>query len=163
DDGLDLALERLGELLAAAREHLDAVVLERIVRRADHEAGVEPHRARDVGRRRRRDHARRRNRRPLGVDAAPELALDPLPRRPPPPPPPPGRRRGGAGAAPPAPPPPGGARPRPPRGPAPGSGDGGGPPPPCRAPHPPRRASTWAYLIVPATTAGSIATTPNRS
>ncbi len=38
DDRLDLALERLGELLAPAREHLDAVVLERIVRRRDHDA-----------------------------------------------------------------------------------------------------------------------------
>ena len=43
DDVLDLALERLGELLAAAREHLDAVVFERIVRRGNDEPGVEPH------------------------------------------------------------------------------------------------------------------------
>ena len=40
DDRLDLALDALGELLAAPREHLDAVVLERIVRRRDHDAGV---------------------------------------------------------------------------------------------------------------------------
>ena len=40
DDRFDLALDPLGELLAAAGEHLDAVVLERIVRRRDHDAGV---------------------------------------------------------------------------------------------------------------------------
>ena len=38
DDRLDLALDRLGELLAPAGEHLDAVVLERIVRGGDHHA-----------------------------------------------------------------------------------------------------------------------------
>jgi hypothetical protein len=32
DNGFDPPLERLGELLASAREHLDTVVLERIVR-----------------------------------------------------------------------------------------------------------------------------------
>ena len=72
------ALERLGELLAAAREHLDAVVLERIVRRGDHEPGVEAHRARDVGDRRRRDDAGAGDRRPFRVHAAAELALDPV-------------------------------------------------------------------------------------
>ena len=40
DDGLDLALDAFGELLAAPGEHLDAVVLERIVRGRDHDAGV---------------------------------------------------------------------------------------------------------------------------
>ena len=40
DDRFDLPLERLGELLAAPREHLDAVVLERIVRGGDDEPGV---------------------------------------------------------------------------------------------------------------------------
>ena len=40
DDRLDLALDPLGELLAAARKHLDAVVLERIVRSGNHDAGV---------------------------------------------------------------------------------------------------------------------------
>ena len=40
DDRFDLALDALGELLALAGEHLDAVVLERIVRRRDHHAGV---------------------------------------------------------------------------------------------------------------------------
>ena len=42
DDGLDFGLELLGELLARAREHLDAVVLERVVRRRDDQARVEP-------------------------------------------------------------------------------------------------------------------------
>ena len=51
DDRFDLALDALGELLAASREHLDAVVLERIVRRGDHDAGV-------VARRPRRDRRR---------------------------------------------------------------------------------------------------------
>ena len=41
DDGLDPALDALAELLAARREHLDAVVLERVVRRGDDDAGVE--------------------------------------------------------------------------------------------------------------------------
>ena len=49
----------LGELLALAREHLDAVVLERIVRRGNDEPGVEPHRPGHVGDRRRRDRRRR--------------------------------------------------------------------------------------------------------
>jgi hypothetical protein len=38
DDGLDLPLEILGELVAGAGEHLDAVVLIRVVRRRDHRA-----------------------------------------------------------------------------------------------------------------------------
>ena len=62
-----------------AGEDLDAVVLERIVRRGDHDAGVEVARAREVRDGRRR-HARRRSttsrRRTSG--AARELALDPV-------------------------------------------------------------------------------------
>ena len=73
DDRLDLALERFGELLALAREDLDAVVLERIVRRRDHDAGVERHRRRDVRDRRRRDHAGARHRRALRSRAARQL------------------------------------------------------------------------------------------
>ena len=46
DDRLDLALDALGELLAAAGEHLDAVVFERIVRGGDHDAGVVARRSR---------------------------------------------------------------------------------------------------------------------
>ena len=80
DDRLDVALERLGELLAAAGEHLDAVVLERIVRGGDHETGVEAHRPRDVGDRRRRHDAGAREQRALGAHAARELALDPFAR-----------------------------------------------------------------------------------
>ena len=40
DDGLDLTLHPFGELLAAPGKHLDAVVLERVVRGGDHDAGV---------------------------------------------------------------------------------------------------------------------------
>ena len=53
----DLTLQRLGELLPSTGEHLDAVVLERIVRRGNHQAGVEPHLASDISDRRRRNHA----------------------------------------------------------------------------------------------------------
>jgi hypothetical protein len=38
DDAFHFGLKRLGELLAGARKHLDAVVLERIVRGRDDEA-----------------------------------------------------------------------------------------------------------------------------
>src|SRR5262245_31879560 len=80
DDRLDLPLERLGELFTAAREDLDAVVLEGIVRCADDQPRVEAERAGDVRDGRRRDHASGRYRRALCVHAASELALDPVPR-----------------------------------------------------------------------------------
>jgi hypothetical protein len=82
DDRLDLPFERLGEFLSLAREDLDPVVLERIVRRGDDQAGIEPHGSRDIGDRRRRNDAGRRDLRPGGVDAARQLALDPLARLP---------------------------------------------------------------------------------
>ena len=56
DRALDLALPDVGKLLAAGREELDAVVVERVVRGADDDAEVEPERPRQVG------HARRRQR-----------------------------------------------------------------------------------------------------
>ena len=68
----------LGELLALAREHLDAVVLERIVRRGDHHAGVVAAGARQVGDRRRRHDAGARHRRAFAARAVRELRLDPL-------------------------------------------------------------------------------------
>ena len=73
-----MPLERLGEFFTAAREHLDAVVLERIVRGADHDPRVEAHRARHIGDGGRRDHAGGRDRGSFGVHAPPELAFDPL-------------------------------------------------------------------------------------
>ena len=80
DDRLDLALDRLGELLAAAREHLDAVVLERIVRGGDHDARVEAAGARQDRRRpasaRRRRSSPRRLRRTRRAPAP----LDPVAR-----------------------------------------------------------------------------------
>ena len=59
NDGFHLALESLGEFLASPGKYLDAVVLERVVRRRNHEAGIEAHVARDVGDRRRGDYASR--------------------------------------------------------------------------------------------------------
>ena len=61
---LDLPLERFGELLAGTREHLDAVVLERIVRRRDDDAGGEALARRQVGDRRRRHDAGARRAQP---------------------------------------------------------------------------------------------------
>ncbi len=46
---LDRLLDRVRQLGAACREELDAVVLERIVRGADHDAGRQAQRARQVG------------------------------------------------------------------------------------------------------------------
>ena len=57
DDRFDLAFDALGELLAPAREHLDAVVLERIVRRRDDDAGVVARAPRQIRDRRRRHDA----------------------------------------------------------------------------------------------------------
>ena len=79
DDRFDLALERLGELLARAREHLDAVVLERIVRGRDHHARREALERREIGHRRRGHDAEAGQLAALVGDAARQLALDPLP------------------------------------------------------------------------------------
>ena len=77
DDRLHLPLVALGELLAFAGEHLNAVVLERIVRRRDDDAGVVPLRAGEIRDRRRGHDAGARDcgaftRRPVR-----ELGLDP--------------------------------------------------------------------------------------
>ena len=40
NDSFDLILKRVGELVALAVEYLDAVILDRIVRRRDHNASV---------------------------------------------------------------------------------------------------------------------------
>src|SRR5262249_6230093 len=69
-----------GEFFAAARKHLDAVVLERIVRGADHQPGIKPERACDVRRSGRRNHACRRNRGAFSMYASSELTLHPLAR-----------------------------------------------------------------------------------
>src|SRR5450756_836742 len=79
-DLLDFGLEPLRELLASAREHLDAVVLERVVGRGDHHPSVELALAREVGDGRGGDHARagyEASRRPGAVR---ELAANPLAR-----------------------------------------------------------------------------------
>ena len=78
DDRFDLALERFAELLAAPGEHLDAVVLERIVRGRDDQAGVVAHLAGDVGDGRRRQHPGGGDVCAFRAHAARELALDPL-------------------------------------------------------------------------------------
>ena len=80
DDRLDLALDRLGELLALAGEHLDAVVLVGIVRRGDHDAGVVGPGAREEGDRGRRHHAGAGHRRAFAARAVRELGLDPAAR-----------------------------------------------------------------------------------
>ena len=77
---LDLPLDPLGELLARAREHLDAVVLERVVRGGDDDARVEPPFARQVGDGRRRDDAGARHVAPGRPRPVRELAADPLAR-----------------------------------------------------------------------------------
>ena len=79
DDRFHLALERLGELLAAPGEHLDAVVLEWIVRRRDHDSRVEAHLAGDVGDGGCRQHAGAGDRGAFGPYSTRELALDPFP------------------------------------------------------------------------------------
>ena len=64
-----------------AGEHLDAVVLERVVRRGDHDAGIEAARARQIRDARRRHHARRSTPpRPRADEPARELLLDPVAR-----------------------------------------------------------------------------------
>ena len=55
---LDRCLDVVGQLVAVGREELDAVVLVRIVRRADDDARLQPQRARQVGDRRRGDRSR---------------------------------------------------------------------------------------------------------
>ena len=77
DDGLDLALHSLGELLALAGKDLDAVVFVRVVGRRDHDARVEVAGAREIGDRRRRHDARARDRGALAARAVRELRLDP--------------------------------------------------------------------------------------
>ena len=57
-------LDGVGQLGAAAGEELDAVVVERIVRRADHDAGRQPQRARQI-----RDRRRRQRSAQIDVDA----------------------------------------------------------------------------------------------
>jgi len=57
DQVLDLGLLLVRELEARAGEHLDPVVLERVVGGGHHEARVRPHALRDVGDPRRREHA----------------------------------------------------------------------------------------------------------
>ena len=74
------ALDVLGELLAAAREHLDAVVLERIVRRRDDDAGVVmSERARQIRHGGRRHDAHARDRGAFAASAVRQLGLDPRP------------------------------------------------------------------------------------
>src|SRR5262245_40654748 len=75
-----MLLERFGELLALAREHLDAVVLEWIVRCGDHDARRVLHSRREVRDRWRRDDSRARQRSALTPDAGGQLALDPAAR-----------------------------------------------------------------------------------
>ena len=77
DDGLDLALDALGELLAFAREHLDAVVLVRIVRRRDDYSRVVAVRTREIRHGRRGNDAGARDRRAFPARAVRQLALDP--------------------------------------------------------------------------------------
>src|SRR5205814_3112105 len=76
-DRLDVLLELFGEFFAGAREHFDAVVLERIVRRRNHDAGGISHARRQVRNRRRRNDAGTHQRRVLAVDTKRQLALDP--------------------------------------------------------------------------------------
>ena len=52
--GLDLELNRIGQLLAMAIEKLDAVVFKRVVRGADHDACGQPQRLGQIGNRRSR-------------------------------------------------------------------------------------------------------------
>ena len=77
DDRLDLALDPLGEFLAAAREHFDAVVLERIVRRGDHDASVVRTGARQIRDRGRRHDAGARDHGAFARCAVRELGFDP--------------------------------------------------------------------------------------
>ena len=79
DQGFDGALVRLVELLAAAREHLDAVVLERIVRRRDDDARVEVAGAGEIGHRRSRHDTRGHELRAFARNAARQRRLDPVP------------------------------------------------------------------------------------
>ena len=79
-DGLDLALDHFGEFFASAREHLDAVVLVRVVRGGDdHARVVRPGSRQECDRRRRHDPGAG-DRRALAAGAVRELGLDPLAR-----------------------------------------------------------------------------------
>ena len=70
-------LELFRELLTAAREHLDAVVLERIVGRRNHGAERDVHGAREVRDGRRRQDAGGDDRRSCHASAMCQFALDP--------------------------------------------------------------------------------------
>src|SRR6185436_15069974 len=74
---LDLPLEHFGELLARAREHFDAVVAKRVVRRRDHHAGGEALTRCQVSDRGRRHHAGTDERGPLAHHARGQFLLDP--------------------------------------------------------------------------------------
>ena len=80
DDRFHFALQRLGELLTVPREHLDAVVLKRIVGSGNDDARVEGHLARHVGDRRRRHDTGTRDGRTDRPRTASELLLDPFSR-----------------------------------------------------------------------------------
>jgi hypothetical protein len=73
---LDRALGRVRELLAARGEELDAVVVVGIVRRADHDAGGQPQRARQVRDARRRQRAAQRDVDARGREARLERGLE---------------------------------------------------------------------------------------
>ena len=73
-------LDRLRELFALARKHLDAVVLVRIVRGGDHHAGIEGAGSREERDRGRGHDARAGHRRPLAARAVGELRFDPAAR-----------------------------------------------------------------------------------
>ena len=80
DDLFDPALDGLRELFTASREHLDAVVFERIVRRRDDDTGVVSGFASQVGHRRRGHDANAGDRRPLARGAVGELGFNPITR-----------------------------------------------------------------------------------
>ena len=73
----DGRFELFGELRARSAEHLDAVVFVGIVRRRDHDAGVEAFGARKIGDRRRRHHAGADHGGAFAGQAARQLVFDP--------------------------------------------------------------------------------------
>ena len=77
DDRLDLALHALGKLRTSARKHLDAVVLERVVRSGDHDASLVARRPREVGDGRRRHDAGARHARAFSTRSVRKLPFDP--------------------------------------------------------------------------------------
>ena len=76
DERLDLLLQRVAELEALGGEHLDAVVLERIVRCRDHDARVGVRIDRQIRHARRRDHAEAHNVAAAGRQARDERRLE---------------------------------------------------------------------------------------